>query len=229
MILAKQIRLFLRWGFLLFILIGALARASETAQSPSGFYYYCQKSAAYYPAVSTCEEGWIAMPVTAPPPIPEHGFWGWREPLTHEQSLELLQSRPEVISLEVMGKALDYSFDLTHALSDRWAIGVGVSSWRQSYTWTDEMATVTVVPVYGNYYFDDSLDRGFVTVGADLIQVSKKGDPNDPFETNGVAGVIGGGLESRQKDGFVVRLGLYAIVGGSVVTSPGLSIGYSFK
>ena len=41
--------------------------AQAGAQPAVGTWYYCTSKNAYYPYVSTCDEGWKAVPATAPP------------------------------------------------------------------------------------------------------------------------------------------------------------------
>jgi hypothetical protein len=84
-----------------------------------------------------------------------------------------------------------------------------------------------VIPVYRNYYFTENLDRGYLSLGADVIQVTQAGNSNDTFQNNGVAAVVGAGYESRNKEGFLLRLGLYFIVGTSVMLSPSVSLGFA--
>ena len=43
-------------------------QASAPGAAPSGVWYYCDSSKAYYPYVSECKEGWRQVPATPPAP-----------------------------------------------------------------------------------------------------------------------------------------------------------------
>jgi hypothetical protein len=198
-------------------------------QHPAGYYYYCDRLHAYYPAVPTCPEGWVAIPVAGPPPVFEE-HWvrhHWEDPPGSEQ---WVTSRPNTVSLELFGRALLYSLDFDRAITSHITLGVGVSYWHQSDWWQDYSANVTVVPVYMNYYFSESPRRGYVSVGADWITVSNNGgsDENDTFTNSGVAAVVGGGYEYRDNSNFFMRIGGYLIIGRSTELSPSVNLGFAF-
>jgi len=195
-----------------------------TQSQPAGFYYYCEREKTYYPTITHCAEGWIAIPVGAPPPVAEHHWQTPTQPATEDD----VRSRPNVVSIELFGRALVYSLNYDRAVSEQLTLGLGVTSWHVSNRWQDYSSTVTVVPFYGNYYFTQNAGRGFISAGFDLISSSDSGDHNGTFTNSGVAGVFGGGYEYRDKAGFLIRLGGFLIIGRSVDISPSLSLGYAF-
>jgi hypothetical protein len=211
--------------------VATIAASSAVAQSepppsapPAGFYYFCNSSRLYYPTASECAEGWIAIPVVSPPPV-----WHPRNPEPSAEEIAEINRQRNVISAEIFGRAIAYSVDYDRAVSPHLTLGLGISTYRQSNWWKDYHATVTVVPIYANYYFSEKIQRAFVTAGVDWIHVSSAGyDSNDTFAKNGVAAVVGGGYEYREKSGFLMRLGGYAIVGRDVDISPSVIFGYSF-
>lgn len=191
---------------------------------PAGFYYYCDRAKAYYPTVSTCAEGWIAIPIGSPPPVIERQ---WPDSVGLETE-ETVRTRPTAVSLELFGRALLYSLNIDHAISSHFAIGAGISYWKESDWWRDYNASITVVPVYANYYFTEKPRRGFLTAGANWISVTSSGRNDNTFENSGVAGVLGGGYEYHDATGFLLRLGGYLIIGRSVDANPAVSLGYAF-
>jgi len=196
---------------------------------PAGFYYYCQSAQVYYPTTLTCNEGWVAIPVGSPPPISRHhrDFSPWQDVETPE-TRALLKSHPNAVTLEFMGRAVAYSLDYDRAVSDQLTLGLGISSWEESWRWADYHSTVTVVPLYGNYYLSQKPSRGYFSAGLDLIEVSRTAGNNNSFMNNGVAVTAGAGYETRDPSGFLLRLGIYLIAGRSVILSPSVSFGFAF-
>lgn len=205
----------------------ASAPAPVVNPQPSGFYYYCESYKAYYPTVGSCPESWVAIPVAAPPPT--NMGWGLR-PVTLEPAPEErdVVGRPNVLSAEIFGRALNYSLDFDRQLSDYVSLGVGFSYWDDSLHWNTYQASVTAIPLYMNFYSSQRESRGFLSVGADLIRVSNPGDSGETFENSGVAGTVGGGFEFRDQHGFLARLAAFLIIGRSTLFNPALSIGVSF-
>ncbi len=194
-----------------------------TQQPPptSVFFYYCQKSNSYYPSVSQCDEGWIAVPAGPAVPVP------YVEPAP-KATQETVKSQPNAVSFEIFGRAYSYSLDYDRAISDHISLGAGISSWESRDWWHDYDATITVVPIYANYYFSQNPGRGFVSVGVDWISVTQAGFNDTTFANNGFAAVAGGGYEIRDVSGFLLRLGGFLIVGRSVSVVPLASIGFGF-
>lgn len=207
---------------------GPPPQVMQAPGTPAGFYYYCRRAGLYYPAVPVCPEGWIAIPVQQPPPPPPPVMRGWREPPFEYESEDIVKSRPNAVTLEMLGRALLYSVDYDIALNPRLSLGVGVSYWQLEDWWRDYNASVTVVPVYMDYYFSARPQRGYVSAGIDWITVTQSGYDNSVFTNNGVAAVLGGGYEMMDRSGFLMRIGGYLIVGRSVTASPSLSLGYAF-
>ena len=190
---------------------------------PSGaFFYFCQKSNAYFPTVKTCDEGWVAVPTG--PSIQLIQFPEPAPPATEETT----RSQPNAVSIEILGRALSYSLDYDRAISPSLTLGIGISSWQSNNWWQDYHSTVTVVPVYANYYFSEKPRRGFISAGVDWISVTEAGYNDNTFSNNGFAAVIGGGYEVHDTSGFLLRLGGYAIAGRSFIISPSAVLGYAF-
>jgi hypothetical protein len=197
---------------------------AATPAAPAGFYYFCARTTAYFPTVADCADGWIAIPVGSPPPAFER-----RSPefFTQEPN-DVVQGRPNSATLEIGGQSLYYSLNIDHALNNHWTLGIGISYWEDSNWWRSYQSSITVVPVYANYYFTEKQRRGFISFGADWINSSNPGYSNSTFTNSGVAGVVGGGYEHRANSGFILRLGGSLIVGRSVSLSPFASFGLTF-
>ncbi len=199
--------------------------AATEGAVPNGFYYYCASSKAYFPAAPKCPEPWIAIPIAMPVSAP---MAVWVDPTPVDTSQEAVVARPYSLSLELFGRALVYSVDFDVAITDRWTLGVGYSNWESTDWWDNYDATVTVVPLYFNFYFSKDPDRGYLSAGVDWIHVTETGYTNDTFTHNGFAGTLGAGYESRSNGGFIFRIGAYAIMGRSVTISPSISLGFAF-
>lgn len=192
---------------------------------PQGYFYFCAKSNAYYPTVATCEQAWVAIPVGEPFMTRR---WGPMEPLA--TSAEAVVARPSAATLELGGRALAYSFSYDRAISDHLSLGIGLSSWTTRNWWTGYNETVTVIPIYADYYFTEEPGRGYFTLGFDGISVTNQSGPGDAnvFDNNGVAVTLGAGYEFRHNSGFILRVGGVMIMGGSFTLSPFAAVGYTF-
>ena len=198
--------------------------ALDRADRPSSFLYYCAKANAYYPNVPNCPEGWVAIPVRSP----EHSRRGWFFSHSADTPDEAVTARPNAVSLEVGGRALSYSFNFDRSLTDHISLGIGIGTWSMRNWWTGYSATVTAVPLFADYYFNNKPGRGYISAGVEWISVSQDGPNNNTFDNNGVAGVFGGGYEIRSNSGLLLRLGGYLIVGRSTLVNPGVTLGYTF-
>jgi hypothetical protein len=203
----------------------SLAQGAPPAPPPAGFFYYCDAARAYFPTVETCPAGWIAIPAPPPPPMPPRAhLWEINAP----ESEEVVKSHPNAISLEMFGRALFYSLNYDRAVSEHISVGIGASYWETEDWWHDYIADVTVVPVYGNYYFSRRPHRGFLSAGVDWVTVTQSGYNHSTFANNGFAAVIGGGYEYLDSSGFLIRVSGFAIAGRSLDVSPSISLGYAF-
>jgi hypothetical protein len=188
------------------------------------YYYYCQKLGAYYPSVKSCPDAWIAVPMENQ----TQDYWYHWQPLGYHHSIEMDNSRPNSINLELFGRAELFSFNFDRALTDHLTLGIGISSWRESDWWQNYSATIVVVPVYANYYFTKKSRRGYLTGGADFISASSPGPNSNLYDHNGTAATIGGGYEQRETNGFLFRIGGVAVFGRTSALNPSVVIGYSF-
>ncbi len=167
-------------------------------------------------------------PVSTQPPPAQQGFEHEGYDNTSEESQEAVIARPNMITLEFLGRSLVYSLDYDRRISEHWAIGLGISTWQATVRWANYQASVTVIPIYANYYFSELPSRGFLTGGFDIIQNSNPGFDSSTFASNGGAGLIGGGYEMRDPSGFTIRLGGDLIIGRSVLINPSMSVGLAF-
>ncbi len=199
--------------------------ASQESRS-MGFYYYCGSTKAYYPTVASCPEPWIAIPLAAPPAVMGQNQLEPKE----DDSTEPVSAHPNAASLEVFGRASIYSLDFDRAISDHITLGAGIAYW-DAYQWwphNNYEASITVIPVYMNYYFTQDHARGFISAGADFINASQSGLGNGTFTQSGVAAVLGGGFECRNRSNFLFRLGGFLIVGRTTTLNPSIGLGIVF-
>ena len=144
-------------------------------------------------------------------------------------SSALADPAPNAVSLELFGRANSYSLDYDHSFSERFALGAGFSYGNMSrHRFHSSTASLTVIPVYGNYYFESGINRGFVTAGADILSASQTLNGAQTFRSSGGAAVFGGGYEYRGVSGFLFRGASYVIVGRSTEMTIGLSVGATF-
>lgn len=200
-----------------------------SATSTQAFSYYCDKTKSYYPIIKECDEGWIAVPMTGPNNVTHYAplYIPVLEPDT-SATAEQVRDHPTVVSLELFGKALVYSFNIDHAFTDHISLGFGAAYWDSSIRWQNYRSTDWIFPFYGNYYFTQKAHRGFLTLGVDWIHVSSPGFDNSSFLNNGAAATLGGGYEYRDDSGFLFRISGILIFGRSVDLSPGVNLGLAF-
>jgi|GEM_PF-3304992 len=133
---------------------------------------------------------------------------------------------PNAISFELLGRGILYSFNYDRELSQNFALGAGYVSY--SATSGSSSATLTVIPLYANWYFSPGPHRGFLTAGADLVMLSASLSGYQ-LGASGLAPIAGGGYEYRGPGGFLFRGTGYLVVGTvSSTATIGLTFGYAF-
>lgn len=143
-----------------------------------------------------------------------------------DPALSLPMQRPNTISLELLGRGGLYSLNYDRTLSDKVAVGAGIS--RYNISAGGASAGAWMLPFYANYYFGKSNHRAFVSAGPTLILASgDMGDGSGLVTGSGLAGTLGGGYEYRADNGFLFRAAPYVFVGNAKGVWIGLSAGYS--
>lgn len=136
-------------------------------------------------------------------------------------------SRPNALSVEILGRGGAYSLNYDHSMSDSVGLGVGFAYYGLNVDGVS--ASIAVIPVYVDYYFSPDNHRGFLTGGVDVVIISAKIDNWGAFKGSGALGVLGGGYEYRGDGGFLFRVAPYMMVGaGGVAVWGGISFGYAF-
>ena len=147
-------------------------------------------------------------------------------PTSSENTIAL--ERPNVVSVEGLGRGYLYSVDFDHAFSNYIAVGAGFSYWDTSAWWRGANTSIFVIPVYGNFYFSPGSNRVYFTAGADFVQTGKAVDSKNNFKRSGVVVVLGGGYELRTANGLLFRSTPYVFLGKSINVGLGLSAGVTF-
>jgi hypothetical protein len=196
---------------------------SAVGPTANGSLYYCPSAYAYYPAISSCPESWVAIPVQAPPQT-----WYPHRIVEETTSEEAVIARPNSVNLQLLGAALNYSVNYDRAISDQVTLGVGYSYWAAENWFHTYHSDIMVVPAYANIYFSQAPERGFISGGLDWIHVTSPGHSSDTFSHDGVAGVIGAGYELRSNGGFLLRIAADLIIGQSVLFNPSFTLGFCF-
>jgi len=145
-------------------------------------------------------------------------------------SSELAYSRPNGLSVEILGRAALYSLQYDRMLEENIAIGIGFETISLSAgTGAASTASVsmTLIPIYANYYFSEAANHFYVTGGTNFIS----GTGTIGSVTVGATGLglhsIGVGYEHR--GGFLFRIAPMVLIAGSTISPTlGISLGAAF-
>lgn len=143
---------------------------------------------------------------------------------------------PSVVSLEVLGRTTLYTVGFDQVVNENIAVGAGFGSVSAHFAGTDIDAnkTISMVPVYLNYYLLKEQGTPFVTAGATLItnHSSVKGlestTGNMKVPSSNVMPTVGVGYENRGDNGFLFRVTAYGIMAKKFTPWMGFSFGYGF-
>ncbi|MBK9293947.1 MAG: hypothetical protein IPM57_05805 [Oligoflexia bacterium] len=128
--------------------------------------------------------------------------------------------------MEVSGRAGLFSINFDTILAGSFYLGGGFSHWRTATA--TESVSVTIIPIYINFYFLEGLHRIFATFAQDIVLASNTFDAYG-FKSTGLTFLPGLGYEYRPEGGFLLRGALYYMFGANTrLLTSGLSIGYTF-
>lgn len=139
-------------------------------------------------------------------------------------------TNPNALSVEGLGRGLQYSIQYDHVLNDDMAAGFGVGT----ASVQESNSNTTIVPAYFNYYFSRDAGSLYATAGATLLtdsDVAKNGTLTTgkiEFGSNAVLPVFGFGYENRGDTGFLFRATGYGVVAKKLYPWLGFSFGYAF-
>ena len=138
-------------------------------------------------------------------------------------------TNPSAVSLELLGRGFFYSLNFDRVISDDIAVGAGFG------TASTDNGSISMIPVYGNYYFKRDANSLFATAGVAIIPSATNGNSlrlstaRLNYSTPSVAPELGLGFESRGDAGFLFRGTAYVIItDGKVFPWGGVSFGYAF-
>lgn len=143
---------------------------------------------------------------------------------------------PSVVSLEVLGRTTLYTIGFDQVVNENIAVGAGFGSVSANFAGTDIDAsrTISMVPVYMNYYFMKEQGTLFATAGATLITNHSKvkglesTTGNMIVPSSNVMPTVGVGYENRGDNGFLFRVTAYGIMAKKFTPWMGFSFGYGF-
>ncbi|MGE0615572.1 MAG: hypothetical protein AB7P04_08015 [Bacteriovoracia bacterium] len=134
-------------------------------------------------------------------------------------------SKPNVVSVELLGRAVIYSLNYDRLVSDSIALGAGISAYSVSYFGAGN--SYFLLPTYLNYYLSPKIGRGFFTGGFTFALSGATASSTGPFVGAGVALTAGGGYEYRYQ-GAILRAAGYFLVGKTFQPWLGVSAGLIF-
>ena len=120
--------------------------------------------------------------------------------------------------IELLGKAIVYSFSYQRMVSSNVGLQTGISAWGGS----DDF--FLAIPIGARAYFSRKSSSPFLTGGTVLVT----GDTFDD-DLGTVVGYVGLGFEFRGESGLLFRGSLYSLFDeGEFLIWPGLNVGYAF-
>jgi hypothetical protein len=134
------------------------------------------------------------------------------------------------MNLEILGRGMLWSLSFEKVVSANVSVGLGLGTVKVMPMDTQAV----VVPMYMNYYFMNSGNSPFGTVGVNIVTNNSKvktgkADVSDvEFGTSSVHPTIGLGYEMRTDGGFLFRVAAYGIVADNFSPWFGGTFGFAF-
>ncbi|MFA4947673.1 MAG: hypothetical protein WC674_04075 [Candidatus Krumholzibacteriia bacterium] len=130
------------------------------------------------------------------------------------------------VGIELLGKALLYSFNYQYTPVKELGIEVGLGALGGGTG--DDNVTVIFIPVGGKFYIIPKDGSLYLAAGGVFLNASTQSGPFDDNSSTSY-GYAGLGFEFRSESGFLFRGSAYGlIVGGGFWIWPGLTVGYAF-
>ena len=130
---------------------------------------------------------------------------------------------PTVVGVEALGRASSASVFFDRMLSDDFGAGFGFGG-----------GAISMVPVYGNYYFQSAQGSIFATAGVSLVLDLDRARGQQTASANWVVNesvipLFGLGYENRSDQGYLFRAtGYLAYANQTFKPWAGISLGYAF-
>jgi len=132
---------------------------------------------------------------------------------------------PNDIGIELLGKALIYSFSYQRMLGTTFGLEAGLGALGGGSSSSN--TTIAFVPVSAKVYLIPKDGTLYLTGGAVLVTASTSSGPLN--NATDFYGDVGLGFEFRSPGGFLFRGTAYSLfAGGSYFIWPAISIGYAF-
>ena len=132
---------------------------------------------------------------------------------------------PNDLGIELLGKALLYSFSYQRMLGTTFGLEAGLGALGSGGTSTS--TTIVFVPLSAKVYLIPKDGTLYLTGGAVLVTASTSSGPFD--SATDFYGDVGLGFEFRSPGGFLFRGTAYGLfAGGSYFIWPGITLGYAF-
>ncbi len=138
-----------------------------------------------------------------------------------ELNRELL---PNDVGIELLGKALLYSFTYQYTASSTFAVDLGFGALGGGAGGDSE--TILFFPVGAKLYLIPK--DGSIYLGGGMVLVTGTTD-SGPFDESTSYGYVGPGFEFRSDSGLLFRGSAYGLINdGGFFIWPGLTVGYAF-
>ncbi len=130
------------------------------------------------------------------------------------------------VGIELLGKALAYSFSYQRMVSNSLGLEVAVGALGSGGS-SSGSTTILFLPVGAKFYLIPKDGTLYLTGGAVLVSASTTSGPFD--NATDFYGDVGLGFEFRSSSGFLFRGTAYALfASGGYFIWPGISLGYAF-
>lgn len=138
---------------------------------------------------------------------------------------ELVRERARSdIGIELLGKALLYSFSYQYTASRSFGVEAGFGFLGSGTA--DDNASVAFFPIGAKLYLIPRNGTVFLSGGMTIVTA---GTDSGPFEESATFSYLGPGIEFRSESGFLFRGTAYGLIAdGEVFVWPGLAVGFTF-
>lgn len=144
----------------------------------------------------------------------------------HAEDL-IREKLPNDIGIELLGKAVLYSFYYQRTINRTMALEAGLSALGGGSD--DDSSTIIFLPIGARFYAIPKNGTFFLCGGAVFVTATTDSGPFGDDSASGSYGYLGPGMEFRSESGLLFRGTAYGLIAeGGFFIWPGLAVGYSF-